>query len=72
LDAAPVSRQHLSQLQNGVETMPQYQIVFSSVVDAYIEADSLEHAQEIARDFHTAELDWSSNTEIESVEEAGE
>jgi hypothetical protein len=52
--------------------MPTFQIVFSSVADAYIEADTLEEAQEKARNFPAGELDWGSNTEIETVEEVEE
>lgn len=44
-------------------------MVFSSVVSAYIEADSLEEAQGIAEDYPTGELDWVSNVAIESVQE---
>lgn len=52
--------------------MPQFQIIFSSVVDVYIEENDMEQAERIASNFDTSELDWASNVAIESIEEVKE
>lgn len=52
--------------------MPTFQVVFSSVVDVYIEADDLNQAITIASDYDTKDEDWNSNVAVESVEEVEE
>lgn len=54
--------------------MPEFCIVLSSVAEHYVEANSMEEAIVLAENISPAELDWASNTCVESVDqvEAGE